>query len=106
MLILPTFDLDQGYSQDHVILALSTVAASRRLSLVPGSQFGLNMICNNTKLDSMMAWRLVRDLVAKRLVDEPMLNTFTISPDGQRLMQQAESQMAKSIAKERAQKAE
>lgn len=95
LLILPSFDLDQGYSQDHVIRALSSIADSgyeRHLSLVPGNQYGLNLICNGTDLDAMTARRLVRDLVAQRFVDEPTPSTFTISPSGLRLVQQVERQ--------------
>jgi hypothetical protein len=95
LLILPTFDLDQGYSQEHLLRALAAIAdiyARRPLSLVPGSQYGLNMICNRTDLDSMRVRRLVRDLVAKRLVDEPTQNTFTISLSGQQLLKEAERQ--------------
>lgn len=97
LLVLPTFQLDQeGYNQDHVLRALSSLAdvaaprAPRGLSLAPGSQYGLNMICNRTNLDPMTARRLVRDLTARKLVDESASGTFTISPSGLRLVQQAE----------------
>lgn len=102
LLVLPTFQLDQGYNQDHVLRALSAIAdiawfdgsASRRLSLAPGSQYGLNMICNRTDLDPMTARRLLRDLAANKLVDEPTPGTFMISPSGLRLVQQAERRAA------------
>jgi len=109
VLILPTFDLDQGHSQDHVIQALSAIAdatspglwgSTRTFSLAPGSQYGLNMICNRTDLDSMSVQRLVRDLVAKGLVNESTLRTFTISPNGLQLVQQAKKQAAEQAAEQ------
>jgi predicted transcriptional regulator len=103
VLILPTFDLDQGYSQDHVIRALSAIAdvtapglwgSTRTLSLAAGSQYGLNVICNRTHLDAMTVRRLFRDLVAKGLVDESTQGTFKLAPNGRRLVQQVERQAA------------
>lgn len=103
LLVLPTFDHDQDYSQDHVIQALSAIAdvtapglwgSRRTLSLAPGSQYGLNVICNGTNLDAMTVRRLFRDLVAKGLVDESTQGTFTLSPSGRRLVQQVERQAA------------
>jgi DNA-binding IclR family transcriptional regulator len=97
VLVLPTFQLDQGYNQDHVLRALSAIAdivLPRRLSLAPGSQYGLNMICYRTDLDPMTARRLVRDLTARGLVDESATITFTISPSGLRLVQQVERSAA------------
>lgn len=103
LLVLPTFQLDQGYNQDHVLRALSSIAdvtapglwgSTRTLSLAPGSQYGLNVICNGTDLDPMTVRRLFRDLVAKGLVDESTQGTFTLAPSGRRLVQQVERQAA------------
>lgn len=102
LLVLPTFQLDQGYNQDHVLRALSSIAdvtvpglwgSTRTFSSVPGSEYGLNAIWNRTDLSPMTARRLYRDLVAKGLVDESAQGTFTLAPNGMRLVQ-AERQAA------------
>ena len=102
VLVLPTFQIDEGYNQDHVVRALCSIADStapglwgstRTLSLSPGSQDGLNVICNKTNLDPMTVRRLFRDLVAKSLVDESTQGTFTLAPSG-RCLVQAETQAA------------
>jgi hypothetical protein len=102
LLVLPTFQLDQGYNQDHVLLALSSIAdvtapglwgSTRTFSSAPGSQYGLNVICNRTDLGPMTVRRLFKDLVAKGLVDESTQGTFTLAPSGLRLVQ-AERQAA------------
>jgi len=102
VLVLPTFQLDQGYNQDHVLRALSSIAdvtapglwgSTRTLALAPGSQYGFNVICNGTDLDPMTVRRLFRDLVAKGLVDASTQGTFTLASSGLRLVQ-AETQAA------------
>ena len=110
LLILPTFYADQGYRQEHVIQALSAIAAdagedfaaigastSRRLSLAPGSRYGIDMFCNRTDLAPMTLLRLVRDLVAKKLVDEPTPGAFSLSLSGLRLVQESERQAAAGV---------
>ena len=93
LLVLPIFQLDRGYNQDHVLRALNSIAyvapsPHLALALAPGGLGGLNLICNRTDLDAMTVWRLVRDLAAKKLVDEPTPGKFSISPSGLRLLRQ------------------
>jgi hypothetical protein len=90
LLVLPVFQLqlDQGYDEDHVLWALSSIAEgssyrpSYTISLVPGNLYGLGTICNCTDLDPMTARRLVKDLTARGLLYESAPSTFTISSNG------------------------